>query len=188
MTWRTRALDAPDLRFNTDSKIPARLECGALSWPEEVPLLSAQVLWVDPHSGLKTMQNTLRVDRGVNYASAQQRLAQDTTPGSGFYVSRRPWFGRFLVLLAIARPGGDHALSICRPNTGARGQRHAEFVDPSGSNCLSTAFVAVKRTWRRLALARAPQLRRREFFIPLLNGNAHDTLHWSLRQFLSSKG
>lgn len=80
-----------------------------------------QTLWVDPHSGLKTMRNSLRVDRGVSFDAALQRLELDRTgeDGSGFFRSKRPWFGRTLVLLAVARAGPGHMFSICRPNTGA---------------------------------------------------------------------
>lgn len=38
---------------------------------------------------------------------------------SGFFVSRRPMFGKSLVLLALQKPGAHNVFAICRPNTGA---------------------------------------------------------------------
>lgn len=78
---------------------------------------------MDPHSGLRTVRNELRVDRGTSFAQACDRLeldgAADADDGSGFFVSRKPMFGRTLVLLAVAKPGPHHMFTICRPNTGA---------------------------------------------------------------------
>ena len=81
-----------------------------------------QTLWVDPHSKLKTMRNTLHVDRGVSFESAVQRLHLEGSPndGSGFFVSKSNIFGKQLVLLAVAKPGAGNMYSICRPNTGVR--------------------------------------------------------------------
>lgn len=79
-----------------------------------------ETLWTDPHTGLKTLQNTLRVDRGISYTVAVERLERERRTGdaSGFYVSKREVFGRTLVMLATAKPGSSQMFSICRPNTG----------------------------------------------------------------------
>jgi hypothetical protein len=84
------------------------------------PTWCTQTLWVDPHSGLKTVRNNLRVDRGVSFERALQRLASEAVSGdgSGFYVSKRPIGGKTLVLLAIARPFAGNMYNVCRPNTG----------------------------------------------------------------------
>lgn len=80
-------------------------------------------LWVDPHSHLRTLRHTLRIDRGVSFEEAQRQLVLQgdaaASNGSGFYVSQRDIFGRRLVLLATAKPGGG-LFTVCRPNTGAR--------------------------------------------------------------------
>jgi hypothetical protein len=91
-----------------------------------------QTLWVDPHSGLKTVRNTLRVDRGVCFEVAQQRLLLEGSPedGSSFFVSKKPVFGKTLVLLAIARAGFGHMFSVYRPNTGAI----SDLADSSSSS------------------------------------------------------
>jgi hypothetical protein len=52
---------------------------------------------------------------------AQRRLSHEAWPGcsSGFFRSRRPMFGRHVVLLALQKPGGRNIFNILRPNTGA---------------------------------------------------------------------
>eukprot|EP00892_Ulva_mutabilis_P003294 jgi/Ulvmu1/1336/UM011_0064.1 len=79
-------------------------------------------LWVDPHSNLRTLRHTLRIDRGVSFAEAQKQLALQgdaaEANGSGFYISQREIFGRRLVLLAAAKPGAGQMFNVCRPNTG----------------------------------------------------------------------
>lgn len=86
-----------------------------------------RTLWVDPHSNLRTLCHTLRVDRGVSFEEAQRQLALQgsgaAANGSGFYVSQREIFGRRLVLLASAKPGSGQMFTICRPNTGATPRR-----------------------------------------------------------------
>jgi hypothetical protein len=79
-----------------------------------------QTLWTDPHSGMETMRNTLRIDRGISFAEAVERLQghPQQADGSGFYISKREIFGRVLVLLALAKPGSAQ-FSVLRPNTGA---------------------------------------------------------------------
>lgn len=82
-----------------------------------------RTLWVDPHSNLRTLRHTLRVDRGVGFDEAQRQLTLQggaaASNGSGFYVSQREIFGRRLVLLATAKPGSGQMFTVCRPNTGA---------------------------------------------------------------------
>ena len=83
-----------------------------------------ETLWTDPHSGLKTLKHSLRMDRGISFSTAVERLERERREGdgvSGFYVSRRDIFGRKLVLLATAtvKQGNTQMFSICRPNTGA---------------------------------------------------------------------
>lgn len=82
-----------------------------------------ETLWTDPHSGLKTLKYTLRMDRGIAFSAALERLERERREGdaSGFYVSKRDIFGRKLVLLAAetVKQGNTQMFSICRPNTGA---------------------------------------------------------------------
>jgi hypothetical protein len=79
-----------------------------------------EALWTDPHSGLKTVRNTLRIDRGISFTAAVERLERERRTGdaSGFFISKREIFGRKLVLLATAKPGSSQMFSVCRPNTG----------------------------------------------------------------------
>lgn len=115
-----------------------------------------ETLWTDPHSGLKTLQNTLRIDRGISYAAAVERLERECRAGdaSGFYISKRDIFGRKLVLLATAKPGSSQMFSICRPNTGTCvstgtllgfGKQHAHLFVASKSISAVECFVRIRK-------------------------------------------
>lgn len=79
------------------------------------------MVWTDPHSGLQTLRTDLVTDRGISWETAQrmlelERVAPDDQ--SGFRVSRRPTFGRPMVLLAIQKSAKATTFDIRRPNTG----------------------------------------------------------------------
>ncbi|KAK9798140.1 hypothetical protein WJX73_007295 [Symbiochloris irregularis] len=81
-----------------------------------------QVLWVDALSHRPTLRHSVTVDRGMPFEVAQRRLAHQRTgpsDASGFRRSRRPMFGRDMVLLATQKPGSPGLFDIARPNTGA---------------------------------------------------------------------
>lgn len=50
----------------------------------------AQVLWVDPYRGLKTLRHDLTLDRGVSFQAAHRKLEHEQSAGdrSGFMRSR----------------------------------------------------------------------------------------------------
>ena len=79
-----------------------------------------QVLWVDVHSGLRTLRTDLTMDRGLSFEVAMAKLARESTAGdrSSFRRSRQHMFGRNMYLLALQKPGQPNLFSICRPNTG----------------------------------------------------------------------
>ena len=81
-----------------------------------------QVLWVDAFSQQPTMRHDLTIDRGMPFEVAQRRLAHERASpddASGFRRSRRPMFGKDMILLATQKPGSPGLFNICRPNTGA---------------------------------------------------------------------
>ena len=79
-----------------------------------------QVLWVDVHSGLRTLRTDLTMDRGLSFEVAKAKAARESMPSdrSGFRRSRQPMFGRSMYILALQKPGQPNLFSICRPNTG----------------------------------------------------------------------
>ena len=79
------------------------------------------VLWVDPVTQLTTFKNGFVIDRGVSFHEACQllELGRGLEDASGFYKSRRLYFGSYLYLLGIQRTGKKITFKIYRPNTGA---------------------------------------------------------------------
>ena len=80
-----------------------------------------QAIWTDPHTGLKTLQTDLVTDRGVSWEAAARKLEHERMAPddrSGFMISRRPIFGRTMVILALQKTPKGNIFDICRPNTG----------------------------------------------------------------------
>ncbi|KAI3433451.1 hypothetical protein D9Q98_003264 [Chlorella vulgaris] len=80
-----------------------------------------QRLWVDHLTGLPTMRHDLTIDRGASFEHAVARLHHERTgpsDRSGFRISRRPMFGRQVLMLALQKPGAHNLFAIVRPNTG----------------------------------------------------------------------
>ena len=44
----------------------------------------AQVLWVDPYRGLKTLRHDLTLDRGVSFQAASRKLEHEQSAGDRF--------------------------------------------------------------------------------------------------------
>ncbi|XP_071949493.1 uncharacterized protein [Antedon mediterranea] len=73
-------------------------------------------------TNIKTMHYKLRVDRGMSWERAQERLENHSGDNDGFYCSRRrnP-HGQFMYLLATQKLNSTHLFKIARPNTGVSG-------------------------------------------------------------------
>lgn len=97
-----------------------------------------QTLWVDPHSGLKTVRNDIVFDRGMSFEAAQRKLAHERAAGdaSGFRRSRRPIFGNIMYILALQKLNHPGSFTICRPNTGA------SYFDMEVCGCVAAMLSA----------------------------------------------
>lgn len=71
----------------------------------------------------------------------------DTDRLSGFWRSRRPLYGRMLVLLALQKPGQHNVFAVTRPNTGKAQHGHG--------TCTGTGTAEHLRYWRRQTQAHA---------------------------------
>ncbi len=101
--------------------VPYRFLAGDLRRRSTLEYCLMQVLWVDVHSGLKTLRTDLTMDRGLSFEVARAKLTRERVPGdrgSSFRRSRQPMFGRSMFLLALQKPDSPNLFSICRPNTG----------------------------------------------------------------------
>ena len=81
-----------------------------------------QVVWTDHHTGLQTLRTDLVTDRGISWEAAFRKLEHERfspDDNSGFRISRRPMFGRVMVVLAIQKTAKGNLFDISRPNTGA---------------------------------------------------------------------
>ena len=60
------------------------------------------ILWVDPVTKLETFKNEFIIDRGISYQEActLMELERELGCSSGFYKSRRLYFGNYLYVLA----------------------------------------------------------------------------------------
>lgn len=78
-------------------------------------------MWTDRHSELETLRTDLVTDRGISWDVALKTLEHERfSPGdaSGFCISRRPMFGRTMVVLAVQKSAKGNVFDIRRPNTG----------------------------------------------------------------------
>ena len=64
---------------------------------------------MDQNSGLRTLQHDLTLDRGITFTAACARLEHERAAddASGYRISRRPMFGRSMVILALQKPGKE---------------------------------------------------------------------------------
>ncbi|KAK3286832.1 hypothetical protein CYMTET_5621 [Cymbomonas tetramitiformis] len=81
-----------------------------------------KVLFENPWSGMKTMQHTVTMDRGMSFTAACERLEREQAAAThrhdGFWRSKREMWGNHMYLLAVQKVGQKHVFSVCRPNTG----------------------------------------------------------------------
>lgn len=117
------------------------------SMQQLVPAL-VQVLWMDAFSQQPTLRHDLTVDRGMTFEMAQRRLAHERASpqdASSFRRSRRPMFGRDMILLATQKPGSPHLFNICRPNTGASYFDMEVGAEGPGAACAALAALPMTR-------------------------------------------